>query len=253
MLCRLSTTIKRTAGRATPNTAQLVSRCSIPFCYDAMQPFRNIKAYQKNWYFFEDALPNIFCFRPPLLWTLNKIFVLMLRGLLKTFDYKAGPCSPKHNPVPFTVLNNFFVWMLCKHLKTFKTMAPQHPLSRPSSFHRTEKFFRLDVMQTFNNVQINGCSCHPKHGPAHFTMLKNFFVWLFWSFSKTVNSTVGPCSSKHGPIPFTMLKNLFVWMLCSRLRTFKFKARPRSPTTPITAQVISWRWRIFLVMMLCRL
>ena len=59
--------------------------------------------------FFGAALPNIFCFRPPLLWTLNKIFVLMLRGLLKTFDYKAGPCFPKHNPVPFTVLNNFFV------------------------------------------------------------------------------------------------------------------------------------------------
>ena len=53
-----------------------------------------------------------------------------------------------------------------------------------------------------------------------------------------------PCSSKHGPIPCTVLKNLFVWMLCSQVKTFKFMAGPRSPTSPVTAQFISQRWRI---------
>ena len=54
----------------------------------------------------------------------------------------------------------------------------------------------------------------------------------------------GSCSSKHGPVLFTVLKNLFVWMLCSQVKTFKFIAGPRSPTSPVTAQFISQRWRI---------
>ena len=54
----------------------------------------------------------------------------------------------------------------------------------------------------------------------------------------------GPCFPKHGPVPFTVLKKLFVWMLCSRLETFKFKAGPRSPTSPVAAQLISRRWKI---------
>ena len=53
----------------------------------------------------------------------------------------------------------------------------------------------------------------------------------------------GPCSSKHGPVPFTVLRNLSVWMFCSRLNTFKFMAGPRSPTSPVTAQLSFRRWR----------
>ena len=36
----------------------------------------------------------------------------------------------------------------------------------------------------------------------------------------------------------------FVWMLCSYLKPFKFVAGPRSPTSPVTAQLVSRRWRI---------
>ena len=121
--------------------------------------------------------------------------------------------------------------------------APQHLLSRPSSFCGVEESFRFDVRQTLNNVQTNGWSCSPKHGPAHFTVLKNFLIWMVRSFSKTLELVVGPCSSKHGPVLFRVLKNFFVWMLCSHVKTFKFMTGPHFPTPLVTAQLILRRWR----------
>ena len=91
---------------------------------------------------------------------------------------------------------------------------------------------------------MNGCTCFPKHGPGHFTFLKNFFVWMIWSFSKTFEFMAGSCSPKHSPNLFTVLKNRFVWMLCSHLNTFKLMAGPRSPLSPVTAKLNLRRWRI---------
>ena len=54
-----------------------------------------------------------------------------------------------------------------------------------------------------------------------------------------------PCSPKNGPVLFTRLKNVFVRMFCSRLKTFQLMAGPRSPKSPVTAQLFSRRWRIF--------
>ena len=96
---------------------------------------------------------------------LSQLFVWMAWNFSKTFKGTAGPCFPKHGRVLFTVLKNLFVWMLCSHLKTYKFMAEpasQHALSRPSSFRGVEEFFRLDVVQIFNNVQMNGWTCSPK-------------------------------------------------------------------------------------------
>ena len=91
---------------------------------------------------------------------------------------------------------------------------------------------------------MNGCSCSTKHGPGHFTLLKNLFVWMMWNFSKTFELMAGPCFPKHSPKSFTVLKNHFLWMLCSHLNTIKFMAGPRSPTSLVTAQLILRRWRI---------
>ena len=99
--------------------------------------------------------------------------------------------------------------------------APQHPLSRPSSFHGGKHEHRFDAMHTLNNVQINGWSCSPKHGPVHFTVLSQIFVRMAWSSSKTFNSLAESCSPKHGPVLFTVLKNLFVWMLCSHFKNIQ--------------------------------
>ena len=124
--------------------------------------------------------------------------------------------------------------------------APQYPLSRPSSVPGVEESFRFDVMQTINNVQMNGRLCSPKHGPGLFTVLKNFFVWMVWNFSKTFERMAGLCSPKHGPVLFAVFKILFVSMFCSHVKTFKFMAGPRSPTYPVTAQISFRRWRIVL-------
>ena len=392
LLCRLSTLFKWTDGRASPNSVQLISRCwrlSLSKWYEAFQkhsnswlgcappntaqfvsrcgkPFRlNIKrsslwlgrAPQQPL-----SRPSLFrgvkeSFRFDVMQTLNNV---QMKGFSKKLELMVATCFSKHGPVKFTVLKNFFVWMLCSHAKTFKFMAGPHfptssvtaqlglqrwrivslwccadnqqrsnerlfvlpqtrfslllgvknfshldgrkcfkntrtygwdvlPQTRPSFFHGVEELFRLDVMQpfkhiqvdgwaalpnffchgsfflsrpsairgveesfgfdvmqTFNNAQMNRRSCSPKHGPEHFTVFKNFFVWKKRSFSKTVELMAGLCFFKHGPVMYTVLKNLYVWMFCSRVKTLKFMAGPRSPTSPVTAQLISRRWRIVL-------
>ena len=172
---------------------------------------------------------------PPHFTVLKKFFIWMVWSNSKTLKLMAGPCSPKHGPFFITVLKNLFACMLCsqlKHSSLWLGRAPQHPLLRPSSLRGVEKSFRFDVAQTCKNVKMEGLSCSPKHSPAHFPVLKNFFVWMVWSFSKTFKSLAWPCSPKHSPLLFTVLNNLFVWMLCSQLKTFKIMAGPRSPTPP---------------------
>ena len=116
-----------------------------------------------------------------------------------------------------------------KHSSWWLGRAPQHPLSRPSSFCGVEESFRFFIVQTFNNVQMNEWSCSPKHFPAHFTVWKTLFVWIVWSVSKTFELMAGLWSSKHSPVLFTVSKNRFVWMFCSRLETYKLMAGRRSP------------------------
>ena len=97
-------------------------------------------------------------------------------------------------------------------------------------------------MQVVNNVRLNSWSCSPKHGSVHFTVLKHLFVW---SFSNTIKFPAGPFLFQHGPVLFTVLKILFVWIICSHLKPFMFMAGPRSPTSPVTTQLISRRWVTF--------
>ena len=130
------------------------------------------------------------------------------------------------------------------HSSSWLGRAPQHPWSRHSSFRGVEESFRLDVLQSFNNVQMNGWSCSPKHIPAHFTVLKTLLIWMIWSYSKTFELMAGPCSPKTRPSSFHGVEKLFRLMLCSHVNTFKFMAGPRSPTSPVTAQLILRRWRI---------
>ena len=100
-------------------------------------------------------------------------------------------------------------------------------------------------MQIVNNVRLNSWPCSPKHGSAHFTVLKHLFVWIVWRFSITIKFPAGPFLFQHGSMLFTVLKNLFVSIICSHLKQFKFMAGPRSPTSPVTTQIISRRWITF--------
>ena len=177
---------------------------------------------------------------PAHITVLKQLFVWLIWNFLKTFSPIAKQCFSKHGPVPFTVLKNLFVCKICSHFENIQAdgcAAPQHPLSRPSSICGVEESFQLDVMQTINSVQMNVCSCSPKHRPAQLTVLSQLFVRMAWSFSKTLEILAKSCSPKHDPNLFTVLKTFFVWVLCSHLKTFKLMAGPRSPTSPITAQL----------------
>ena len=96
-----------------------------------------------------------------------------------------------------------------KHSSWWLGRAPQHSLSRPSSFYGVKQSFFLDVMQTFNNVHMNGWSCFPKHGPAQFTVLRQLFVWMAWTFSKTFESLAGSCYPQTRPSSFHGVEKTF--------------------------------------------
>ena len=158
------------------------------FRLDVMQPFKNIEVY--GW----AALPNIPSHGPAHFAALKKRFVLMLCRLSPTIKWSAGRVPP--NTVEFISrcwkkFSPGWYEPFQKHSNLWLGRAPQHLFPRPSSFRGVEAFFRLVVMQTFNNVQIIGSSCSPKHGPAHFTMLKNNFASVLCRLSTTFKKTVG--------------------------------------------------------------
>ena len=134
-----------------------------------------------------------------------------------------------------------------KHSNLWLGRASQHPLSRPNSFRGVEKFFALDVMQTFNNVQLNGWSCSPNTVQLTSRCWRSLSLGWYEAFQKHLNWKLGRVPQTR-PIFFTVLMKFFVLMLCSHLKTFKFIAGPRSPTSPVTAQFIPrrsknvWSW-----------
>ena len=145
---------------------------------------------------------------------LKTLFFCMVWSFLKTFELMAGLWSPNYSPVMFTVLIIRFVWMFCSRLETFKFMAgPRSPvsLSRLSSFRGVKDSFRFDVMQSFKNVQLNGWSCFPKHGPFLFTVLRNLLVWMLCSHVKHSSLWLGraPQRPLSRPSSFRGVKESF--------------------------------------------
>ena len=68
------------------------------------------------------------------------------------------------------------------------------PQTRPSSFHGVEGLFRPDVMQPFKTIQVYGWAALPNipcHGPAHFAALKSLFVVMLCRLLTTFKSTAG--------------------------------------------------------------
>ena len=137
ILCKHSTTFKWTYVRAPPNTVQSISRCWTTFSSGWNEAFQK---HSNSW--LGCAPPNTaqFC---------SRCWRIYLCGCYAAMQ---------------------------KYSSLWLGRAPQHPLSRPSSFRGVEESFRFVVVQTFNNVQMNGWSCSPKHGGTHFTVLQNFFL-----------------------------------------------------------------------------
>ena len=91
MLCRFSTTFKRTAGRAPPNTVQLKSRCWVNFSSGWLETFQKQSKFRLG-----RAHPNTAQFFPRC-W--RSFSFGCYAAISKTFKLMAGPRSPTS---PFT-------------------------------------------------------------------------------------------------------------------------------------------------------
>ena len=194
----------------------------------------------------------------------------------------AGPCSPKHGPVPFRVLSDFFVYMFCSRLNTFKLMAgPRSPTSpvtaqlssrrwkivsfwcyadiqqrsnerlvvlpqtRSRAFHGVEEPFRLDGMKLFKNIQTYGWVVFPQTRPSFVHGVEDSICLDVMQPCKNIQVHGWAAFSNilcHGPAQFAALKNRLALMWCRHSTTFKW-TDIRAP--PNTVQLISRCWRFF--------
>ena len=158
------------------------------------------------------ALPNIFCFHPAHLRTLNKFFILMLRGFSKTIKYMAGPDFPKHGPVQLTMLKKLSVLRLWSRFKKF---------------------------------QVNGWAALPNiayHGPALFSVLKNLFALMLCRHWKTIKQRLGRVSPNTGQLLSQRWRTFSFGCFAAIWRHLNF-GEPRSPTLSVTAQLIFRCWK----------
>ena len=202
MLCKLSTTFKWTAGRAPPTTVQLNSRCWV----NLLSGWR--EAFQKH------------------------------------SNLRLGRAPPYTAQFFLRCWKNFSSRCYAAISKTFKLMAgPRFPTSSVTAqlISRRRRFFLFwcctDVQQRSNERLV----VLPQTRSSSIHGVESTFVRMALNFSKTFENLAGSCFPKHGPNLFTVLQNLFDWLLCSHLKTFKLMAGPRSPTSPVTAQLISRR------------
>ena len=204
----------------------------------------------------------------------------MVWSFSKTFELMAGPCSPKHGLVLFTVLSNLFVWMFCSRLNTFKFMAGPRsqtshvtaqlrsrrwrivsfwfygdiqqrsnermfvlPQTRSRAFHGVEELFRLDGMKLFKNSRIYGWAVFPQTRPSSFHGVEEFILMDVMQPCKNIQVdgwAALPNILCPGPAHFAALKNHFVLMLCRHSTTFKWTD---GRALPNTAQPISRCWK----------
>ena len=194
----------------------------------------------------------------------------------------AGPRSPKHGIVPFTVLKTLFFlhgMKLFNNIRTYGWVVI--PQTQPSAVHGVEYPFRLDVLQPFRNIQVYGVAALRNIPVTTQLILQRWRVVSFSSYAEfqqrskkrmVVLPQTHSCSF-HGvensfyldgtklfknirtyawavlphtrPSSFYGVEKPFRVMLCSQLNSVKLMAGPRSPTSPVTAQLIFQRWGIF--------
>ena len=160
-------------------------------------------------------LPQPFChgcYAPSNLWRLKHGPV---SSPFFVWKFMAGPRSPT-SPVTAQLISwcwkviSFWCYADCQQRSNQRLVVL--PQTRSSSFHGVENNFSSGWYEAFQNHS-------------------NF--WL------------GRAPPNMGPVLSRCWTTFFVWMLCSLLKPFKFMAGPRSPTSPVTAQLISRRWRVF--------
>ena len=157
------------------------------FRLDVMQPFKN---HSSSWL---GRAPQQPLSRPSWFCGVEESFRFDVMQIVNNVHMNSSSCSPKHDPVHFTVSKLFSRHVVMKLLRNIRFDGwAVLPETRPSSFHDVENLFRLDVMHTFKTIQVYGCAALPNipcHGPADFAGLKNLFVLFLCRLSTTFKST----------------------------------------------------------------
>ena len=157
------------------------------------------------------------------------------------------------------------------------------PQTRPSSFHSVEEPFRLDIMQPFRKHStwwLGRASQHPLSWPNLIRGVKLCILLMLCRLSTTFKWTAGRAPpntvqlksrcwvnflsgwreafQKHSKLRLDRVPSNTAQFLsrcwktfssgcyAANLKTFKLMAGPRSPTSPVTAQLISRRRKFFL-------
>ena len=158
MLCRLSTALKWTAGRAPSNTVQLMSRCWVNFSSGWRKTFQKHSKLRLG-----RAPPNTAQFFPRCWRTFSS---RCYAAILKTFKLMAGPRSqhPLSRPSWFRGVKHLFPLMLCRLSTAFKWTAGRAPpntvqlnsrrwVNFSSGWHETfQKFSKFCLGRAFLNT-----------------------------------------------------------------------------------------------------
>ena len=206
MLCRYLTTIKTTAGRAPPNTVQLISRCRKQFLVWMVWSFSKAIKFVA-----EPCSPN--CGPVPFT-VLKNFFVWMLCSHLKLFKFMTGPCSPT-SPVTAQLISRR--WKVFRFMQIVNNVQMKSgscsPKHGPAHFTVLKTIFVWMVLSFSKTLDFMAGPCYPKHGPVRFTVLKNLFVWCYAdcqqrSIEQLVVLPQTRFSSFHGVKAFSRLDDM---------------------------------------------
>ena len=229
MLCIYLTTFKSTAGRAPPNTVQLISRCRKQFLVWMVWSFSKTFDLMTG-----PCSPK---HGPVPFKVLKNFFVWMLCTRLKPFKFIAWPRSPT-SPVTAQLISRrercFLFWSFADFQQRLNEWLVVLPETRSSSFHGVKAFSRLDEMKVFKIIQSFGLAVLPQTQPSSFHSLEELFRPDVMHPFKTIQVcgwAVLPNIPCHVPAHFPALKNHFVLMLCRLSTTFKWTAGRASQNT----------------------
>ena len=167
----------------------------------------------------------------------------MLCSHVKPFKFMAGPRYPT-TPVTAQLISrrwgisSFWCYADCQQCSNQRLVGL--PQTRSSSFHGVEDFFSSGWQEAFQKHSKSWLGCAPPNTAQFlFTVLQNFFRLDVMQPFETIQIYGWAALLNilcHGPAHFAALRNLFVLMLC-RLSTTLIWTAGRAP--PNTIQLIS--------------
>ena len=131
---------------------------------------------------------------------------------------------------PFQKLSSW--WLNC---------APQHPQSRPSSFHGVKHFFVLMLCRYSTTFKWTAGRAPPNTVQLNSRCWINFSSGLHEAFQKPSNFSLGRAFSNTAQFRSQCWRTFSSGCYAANLKTYKLMAGLRSLTSPVTAQLISRR------------